>query len=308
MIYRITHTTTYDYTDSVSLSHHLLRLKPRTLPHQRCLDHQLKIDPQPATTELHHDYFGNAVTFLTVEGVHKKLIVKSESKVEVTPRIIPAPAETLAWETVRESSRGRQMGQSLEASEFVFDSPLVRTTDDFAAYAAPSFPKHRPILEAALDLTKRIHADFKFDPKATTLATPLEEVFKNRRGVCQDFAQLEIACFRSLGLPARYVSGYLETDPPPGKPRFVGADASHAWVSFYCHSIGWIEVDPTNNVLPAIRHIAVAYGRDYDDVSPLRGVILGAGEHSLKVAVDVVALEEAGKGVAAKPPRKAAAR
>jgi transglutaminase-like putative cysteine protease len=235
------------------------------------------------------------------------LIVKSESTVAVTARLLPSPAETLAWETVRQSSRGQQMGHSLEASEFVFDSPLVRTTDDFAAYASPSFPKNRPILEAALDLTQRIYSDFKFDPKATTLATPLEEVFKNRRGVCQDFAQLEIACFRSLGLPARYVSGYLETDPPPGKPRFVGADASHAWISIYCHGLGWIDVDPTNNILPTTRHVAVAYGRDYDDVSPIRGVILGAGEHSLKVAVDVVALEESPKTGGGQPAPDAAA-
>ena len=300
MIYRISHTTTYDYTDSISLSHHLLRLSPRNLPHQRCLHHEVHIDPQPAIAERHVDYFGNAVTFLTIEGAHKKLVVKSESNVSLMPPAVPASAETPAWENVRESGRGRQMGHSLEGSEFVFDSPLVRTTDDFAAYAAPSFPKNRPILEAALDLTKRIHADFKFDPKATTLATPLEEVFKNRRGVCQDFAQFEIACFRSLGLPARYVSGYLETDPPPGKPRFVGADASHAWVSFYCHGIGWIDVDPTNNVLPGTRHIAVAYGRDYNDVTPIRGVILGAGEHTLKVAVDVVEMKEPAKAGAAK--------
>ncbi|MDB6024782.1 MAG: transglutaminase [Verrucomicrobiales bacterium] len=307
MIYRVTHTTTYDYTDSVSLSHHLLRLMPRDLPHQRCLTHAVDIDPKPAIAERHFDYFGNAVTFLTIEGAHRKLIVKSESSVAVTPRVIPPPAETLAWESVRESSRGQQIGHSLDASEFVFDSPLVRTKDDFAAYAAPSFPKNRPILEAALNLTKRIHADFKFDPKATTLATPLEEVFKNRRGVCQDFAQFQIACFRSLGLPARYVSGYLETDPPPGKPRFVGADASHAWVSFYCHGIGWIDVDPTNNVLPTARHITVAYGRDYDDVSPIRGVILGAGQHTLKVAVDVVAMGEPAKAVVEKSARKVVA-
>lgn len=292
MTYKITHATTYDYTDSVSLSHHLLRLAPRDLPHQRCLHHDVQIDPQPAIAERHFDYFGNAITFLTIEGAHKKLVVKSESNVTIIPRVMSAPAETLSWETVRSSSRGRQIGHSLDASEFVFDSPLVRSTEDFAAYAAPSFPRNRPILEAALDLTKRIHADFKFDPKATTWATPLEEVLKNRRGVCQDFAQLQIACFRSLGLPARYVSGYLETDPPPGKPRFAGTDASHAWVSFYCHGIGWIDLDPTNNIMPTIRHIAVAYGRDYNDVSPIRGVILGAGEHNLKVAVDVVALED----------------
>ena len=292
MIYKITHTTTYDYTDNVSLSHHLLRLGPRNLTHQRGLNHEVKIDPQPAVAEHHVDYFGNAVTFLTIEGAHKQLVVKSESNVAITAPSVPASEETLAWETVRSSSRGRQIGHSLDASEFVFDSPLVRTTDDFADYAAPSFSKNRPILDAALDLTKRIHTDFKFDAKATTLATPLEEVFKNRRGVCQDFAQLQIACFRSLGLPARYVSGYLETDPPPGTPRLVGSDASHAWVSFYCHGIGWIDIDPTNNVLPTTRHITVAFGRDYEDVSPIRGVILGAGDHTLKVAVDVVATEK----------------
>lgn len=300
MTYKITHTTTYNYTDTVSLSHHLLRLAPRHLSYQRCLNHEVNIAPHPAIAERHSDYFGNAVTFLTIEGAHKELVIKSESQVAVTARVLPTPAETLTWETVRESSRGQQIGRSLDASEFVFDSPLVRSADDFAAYAAPSFPKNRPILEAALDLTRRINADFKFDPKATSLATPLEEVFKNRRGVCQDFAQFQIACFRSLGLPARYVSGYLETDPPPGKPRFAGADASHAWVSFYCHSIGWIEVDPTNNVLPTTRHIVVAYGRDYDDVSPIRGVILGTGEHTLKVSVDVVAIGGIEKNVTAK--------
>jgi transglutaminase-like putative cysteine protease len=292
MIYKATHTTSYDYTDSVSLSHHLMRLTPRNLPHQRCLRHEVQIDPEPAIAEQHFDYFGNAVTFATIEGAHKALTVKSISDVSVRQRPVSAPAETLAWETVREFSRGKQIGCGLEASEFVFDSPFVKTTDDFAAYAMPSFAKERPIFESVLDLTARIHRDFKFDPQATTLATPLEEVFKNRRGVCQDFAQLEIACLRSLGLPARYVSGYLETDPPPGKPRLAGADASHAWISFYCHGIGWLDVDPTNNVVPMTRHIAIAYGRDYNDVSPIRGVILGTGEHTLEVAVDVVALPE----------------
>ncbi|MEO7299809.1 MAG: transglutaminase family protein [Verrucomicrobiota bacterium] len=296
MTYKINHTTTYDYTESVSLSHHLLRLAPRDLPHQRCLNHNVEVAPQPAISERHFDYFGNAVTFLTIEGAHKKLVVTSESQVSVTPRATPAPAETLAWENVRTSSRGRQMGQSLEANEFIFDSPLVKTAAEYADYAAPSFTKNRPILEAALDLTGRIYADFKFDPKATTIATSLEEVFKSRRGVCQDFAQLEIACFRSLGLPARYVSGYLETDPPFGSVRLIGADASHAWVSFYCHGLGWIDLDPTNNIMPTMRHFAVAYGRDYNDVSPIRGVTLGTGEHTLKVAVDVAAIAETAKG------------
>jgi len=203
MIFKITHTTTYDYADIVSLSHHLLRLKPRELPHQRCLGHEVHIDPRPAVAEQHFDYFGNAVTFVTIEGAHKTLIVKSVSDVSVTRPPVLLPAETPSWESVREFSRGRQIGQALDASEFIFDSPLIQTADDFAAYAALSFPKGRPIFDAVLNLTARIHQDFKFDPKATTLATPLEEVFKNRRGVCQDFAQLEIACLRSLGLPAR---------------------------------------------------------------------------------------------------------
>jgi transglutaminase-like putative cysteine protease len=292
MIYKVTHTSTYDYADSVSLSHHLLRLTPRDLMHQRCQQHEVHIEPPPALATQHFDYFGNAVTFVTVEGAHQKLSVESISQVSVRRPRIPAPQETPAWESVREFSRGLQIGRSLDASEFIFNSPLVEATDDFAAYARTSFPAERPILEAVLDLTARIHGDFKFDPKATTLATPLQQVFKTRRGVCQDFAQLEIACLRSLGLPARYVSGYLETDPPPGQPRLAGADASHAWISFYCHGIGWLEIDPTNNVVPLTRHIAIAYGRDYSDVSPIRGVILGTGAHQLDVAVDVIALPE----------------
>ena len=212
MIFKITHTTTYDYADSVSLSHHLLRLRPRELPHQRCLGHEVRIEPKPAVAEQHFDYFGNAVTFVTIEGRAQNTDgeIRERSVGDASAACL-LPAETPAWETVREFSRGRQIGQALDASEFIFDSPLIQTADDFGVYAAPSFPKGRPIFDAVLDLTARIHHDFKFDPKATTLATPLEEVFKNRRGVCQDFAQLEIACLRSLGLPARYVSGYLET-------------------------------------------------------------------------------------------------
>ncbi len=288
MNYEVTHTTTYHYRGTVSLSHHVLRMSPRGLAHQRCLFHEVQIDPQPAVVKPHFDYFDNAVTFVTVEGAHKRLTVKSTSKVSVTHPFLPVPAETPAWETVRESSRGWQIGPSLDACEFIFNSPLVKTTEKFADYAKPSFVKDRPILEAVLDLTLRIYGDFKFDNKATTISTPLEEVFKNRGGVCQDFAHVQIACLRSLGLPARYVSGYIETQPPPGRPRLAGADASHAWLAFYCHGLGWIDVDPTNNLLPTTRHITLAWGRDYSDVSPLRGVILGGGKHLLKVAVDVV--------------------
>jgi transglutaminase-like putative cysteine protease len=288
MNYEVTHITTYHYRDTVSLSHHVLRMSPRGLAHQRCLSHEVQIDPPPAVVKPYFDYFDNSVTFVTVEGAHKRLTVKSTSKVSTMHPFLPIPAETPAWETVREFSRGLQIGPALDACEFIFNSPFVKTTENFADYARPSFVKDRPILEAVLDLTLRIYGDFKFDNKATTISTPLEEVFKNRCGVCQDFAHVQIACLRSLGLPARYVSGYIETQPPPGRPRLAGADASHAWVAFYCHGLGWIDVDPTNNLLPTTRHITLAWGRDYSDVSPIRGVILGSGKHSLKVAVDVV--------------------
>jgi transglutaminase-like putative cysteine protease len=291
MKYQVTHTTTYDYGGTVSVSHHVLRLTPRDLRHQRCLGHEVYFDPLPTLTQCHFDYYGNRVRFATIESPHQKLMVKSVAQVSISQPRAPQPQETLAWETVREFSRGQQIGPALDASEFIFDSPLVKASSGFADYARPSFPKERPVLEAVLDLTRRIHHEFQFDPEATSLATTLDEVFRKRRGVCQDFAQVQIACLRSLGLPARYVSGYLETDPPPGQTRLAGADASHAWVSFYCHGIGWIDVDPTNNLLPTTRHITVAWGRDYDDVSPIRGIIHGAGAHDLQVSVDVVQLE-----------------
>ncbi|MDB6016976.1 MAG: transglutaminase domain protein [Pedosphaera sp.] len=292
MIYGITHTTTYEYSDPVSLSHHLLRLQPRELAGQQCLEHDIAIQPRPGVTRSHADYFGNQMIFVTVEGAHRQLVATSRSRVRVEAIAPPEPEDTPAWEAVRELCRRETPGEDLEARDFVYDSPLIKEQPEFGAYAAASFTPGVPLLTAVLDLTNRIHKDFKFDPKATTIATPLEQVMKSRRGVCQDFAQLEIAFLRAMGIPARYVSGYLETDPPPGKTRLAGADASHAWVSFFCPGAGWIDVDPTNNLLPSNRHITVAWGRDYSDVSPIRGVILGSGEHTLKVAVDVIPLPE----------------
>ena len=288
MLYEVTHITTYEYTSAVSVSYHVLRLHPRGVDRQTCRWHVLHIDPCPMVTQSHTDYFGNPLTFVTIEGAHHELIVTSKSHIDVSPAQPLNPADTPPWELVRDLGRGAQSEGSMEGCEFMFPSPLIPDLPAAATYAAPSFSAGRPVLEAVLDLTRRIHRGFKFDPKATTVATPLEEVMKSRRGVCQDFAHLEIGCLRSMGIPARYVSGYLETDPPPGQPRLVGRDASHAWVSFFCPQSGWIDVDPTNNLLPSTRHITVAWGRDYSDVSPIRGVLLGSGEHSLKVAVDVV--------------------
>ncbi|MDB6054255.1 MAG: transglutaminase domain protein [Verrucomicrobiales bacterium] len=292
MIYELTHNTRYSYTHLISLSHHLMHLKPRDCPHQKCVSHSLSISPTPSNLNSHLDYFGNPSTFAIVETIHQEFSVTSKSTVNLQAQIIPEPNETPAWEIVRNLCRGEQIGQGLDASEFIYNSPLIQRSENFSDYAAPSFKPRQSLLEAVAHLTSRIHHDFTFDPTATTVATPLQEVFKSRRGVCQDFAQLEIACLRSMGLAARYVSGYLETVPPPGKRRLVGADASHAWVSFYCPGLGWIDVDPTNNLFPSSKHITIAWGRDYSDVSPIRGVILGNGNHTLKVGVDVVALPE----------------
>jgi transglutaminase-like putative cysteine protease len=292
MIYELTHTTTYDYVNSVSLSHHILRLHPRNLDRQKCLRNKLQIQPAAGVMQSHRDYFGNEVTFVTVEGPHKHLVITSRSRIEAHSAAAPNPSETPDWESVRDLCLEPEPNETIEAREFLFVSPRIKFLPEFREYALPSFAAGRPVLEAVLDLTRRIHDDFKFDPKATTVATPLDQVVKTRRGVCQDFAHFEIACLRAMDIPARYISGYLETLPPPGKPRLTGTDASHAWVSFFCPGTGWIDVDPTNNLMPSTRHITVAWGRDYSDVSPIRGVILGSGEHTLKVAVDVVPSDE----------------
>jgi transglutaminase-like putative cysteine protease len=292
--YQAIHKTRYEYRHDVSVSHHIARLGPRLLPRQRCLDHALEIDPEPALVSSRVDYFGNPTTFLTVEGAHRRLVVTARSLIHVDPPELPDPAQTAPWERVREACREPIEPAAREPCEFVFPSPLVPFAMDFRAYAAGSFPAERPILEAVLDLNHRIASDFKFDPKATTVATPLEQVIQSRRGVCQDFAHFQIACLRSLGIPARYVSGYLETRPPPGQPKLIGCDASHAWTQVWLGLSGWVDVDPTNDVLPEDHHITVAWGRDYSDVCPIRGIIVGGGHHELSVAVDVLPFEPPG--------------
>jgi len=291
MFYHLTHTTTYEYSGAVSLSHHLLRVRPRNLPRQKCLQNELQIVPQPDVICPHTDYFGNPMTFVTIEGSHRDLIITSRSHVKVTPPP-EAPKSTPAWETVRDCAFADSSETLLQTSEFLYASPLIGQHAEFAGYAALSFTAGRPLLEAVVDLTARMYGDFTFDSTATNVSTPVLEVLQTRRGVCQDFAHLQIGFLRSMGIAARYVSGYLETIPPPGKPRLAGADASHAWVSFFCPGSGWIDVDPTNNMLVSNRHITTAWGRDYSDVSPVRGVILGSGEHSLDVAVDVLRIDE----------------
>ena len=285
--YEVVHTTRYEYSESVSVSHHIARLSPRVLAHQECLHHELHIEPAPAVTRTRLDYFGNSMTFFVMEGAYRDLTVRARSRVLIRPTNGLVPASTPPWE----AGRAHDV-LPLDAIECTFDSASIRATEELAAYARPSFPPGRPVLEAVIELTRRIHEDFTFDRQATTVGTPLSDVFRLRRGVCQDFARLEIACLRSLGLAARYVSGYLETVPPPGTPRLTGADASHAWLAVYGPGIGWIDVDPTNNLLLSTRHVTLAWGCDYSDVSPIRGVMLGGGSHSLQVNVDVIRVAE----------------
>jgi transglutaminase-like putative cysteine protease len=291
MIYHVTHTTTYTYSQPVSLCHNLAHLNPRPGPRQASADFRLIVDPDPAVVHERVDFFGNLVTFFTVQEPHKKLAVRAEHTTTVQPYTPPDAALTPPWDHVRDRLRTERTADALDAYHYAFDSPYVAASPALLEYAAPSFPPGRPLLEAALDLTARIHREFRYDPKATTLSTSLAEVLAGRRGVCQDFAHLEIGCLRSLGLAARYVSGYLLTRPAAGKERLVGADASHAWVSVYCPGFDWIDLDPTNDLIPSDEHILLAWGRDYDDVSPVKGVILGGGDHTIKVAVDVVRVE-----------------
>jgi transglutaminase-like putative cysteine protease len=287
MLYRVTHHTTYDYTESVSLCQNVAHLSPRAVHGQTCHETSLEIHPTPAVLLEQMDYFGNPATFFAVQEPHRQLRLTALHQVEVGPRAAPQAEQTPAWERVRDQLVADRSHDMLAAAEFAYDSRYVNAAEDYAAYARESFTAGRPIVEAALDLTARIHAEFEYDPRSTTVATPLAEVLAQRRGVCQDFAHLQIACLRSLGLAARYVSGYLSTEPPPGCVPLVGSDATHAWLSVFCPGLGWIELDPTNNQVPGESHILLAWGRDYDDVSPVKGVVLGGGQHSVNVSVNV---------------------
>jgi transglutaminase-like putative cysteine protease len=291
MIYKIVHRTTYKYKYPVTVGNHVACLKPRAMPRHQSAKSELRIQPRPATCTERMDFFGNILCFFTIQEPHRELVVEARSEVKLERKALPSPELVLPWEEAVKAVPNDHSPEGLEAYQFGFESPRIRMRPEFAAYALQSFTPGRPMPEALMDLTARIHKDFRFDPKVTNVRTPTEEVFKKRRGVCQDFAHLQIACLRSLNLAARYVSGYLRTYPPPGQPRLVGADVSHAWVSAYCPGMGWLDLDPTNNVIPSNGHVTLAWGRDYGDVSPLRGLILGGGAHTLKVGVDMEPLD-----------------
>lgn len=291
MKYRVTHTTEYEYEAPVGHCYNEARLLPRVLPQQQVFKATLKVDPQPDDHYQRADYFGNCCDYFSILKPHDKLIVSATSEVEVGAADQLYLTEDVPWETVREHLRAGHSWELMEASQFCLDSPSVRISAGLAEYARPSFTEQRPLLDAVHDLMRRIHNEFTYDPEFSTLATPLKEVLEHRSGVCQDFAHLAIGCLRSQGLAARYVSGYIETQPPPGKERLVGADASHAWFSVFQPGSGWVDFDPTNNQLPKEQHVTVAWGRDFADVTPLKGVAYGGGEHELKVAVDVLRLD-----------------
>ena len=292
MIYNITHRTTYKYNYPVSVGNHVACLKPRSFAHNRVVQNVIDIQPVPVTLTERTDYFGNTLCFFTVQRPHKELVVEARSEVVTRRNEAYHETNSLPWERSTEALAQDHSQAGLNAYQFQFESPRISIKPEYAAYALESFRPGRPMQEALLDLTSRIHRDFRFDSKVTTVRTSTEEVFKKRRGVCQDFAHVQIACLRSIRVAARYVSGYLRTYPPPGKPRLVGSDASHAWVSAYSRDAGWLDVDPTNDVAPTDGHVTLAWGRDYSDVSPLRGLIMGGGGHSLNVEVDMEPVED----------------
>ena len=287
MKYEVRHLTEYAYSEPVSLSHHLVHLVPRSDNGQTTTRRELTLTPLPAFRRERLDPFGNRAVYFSIEEPHRRLSV--ESQLEVT---VPAPARPpllfpATWESIRDRVTRERRADVLEAYSYTFDSPHVRASRALIAFASSSFRPGRPFLEAVMDLTRRIHDELTYDPRATTVSTPVSQVLETRRGVCQDFAHLQIGCLRSLGLPCRYVSGYLLTHPPPGRPRLVGSDASHAWVAVHLPDFGWVDFDPTNGLMPSDQHITVACGRDFGDVTPVRGVILGGGAHELHVEVDV---------------------
>ena len=292
MIYDIRHVTTYAYESPVSFARCSLRLEPKSGDGQQLVSHTVDIKPKPADRTIRHDFFGTHTESVVIETPHRNLRIDSRSRVSVSRHAPARAAESPDWESVRDLAfEATSLGPDSPIG-YVFASPLVPVQQPVTAYASVSFPQQRGILAGAVDLMHRIRTEFKYDPKATVISTPLNEVFEKRHGVCQDFAHVMIAGLRGLGLPAAYVSGYLRTIPPPGKARLQGADATHAWVSLWCGvEMGWIGFDPTNDILVENDHIVLAVGRDFSDVSPVDGIIVGSRKQKLNVAVDVILVE-----------------
>jgi transglutaminase-like putative cysteine protease len=277
-----THITRYWYSGPVSMCHTEVHLAPRPRKNQTILEYGLDVSPRPDSLVSREDYFGNEVTFFSIAEPHRELIITSRCLANLEALAPPTLDLSPPWEQACEEAAKRDTPETFEAGQFVFESPSIKVGPSFAQYAASSFAAGRPLLSAVEDLSRRIYTEFHYDRRATTIGTPVDEVLALRRGVCQDFAHVMIACLRSLKLPARYVSGYLRSGAD-----LAGDEASHAWVSVWCPVFGWQDFDPTNNVLPSGGHFTVAWGRDYSDVTPVKGVALGGGEQVISVSVDV---------------------
>ena len=293
MIYDIRHVTTYSYESPVSFARCSLRLQPADNDDQHLLSHSVEIKPLPVERSARIDFFGIQTESIIIETPHRVLQIDSRSRVDVNRKTPQAEHSFPAWEKVRQAAFDTNDARATSPVGYLFASPLVPVLAPITDYAAQSFPAGRNLLTGTSDLMRRINRDFIYDTKATEVSTPLREVFTKRRGVCQDFAHIMISGLRGLGLPAAYVSGYLRTNPPPGKPRLQGADATHAWASIWCGAdLGWIGFDPTNDLIVENDHVVLASGRDYTDVSPVDGVIVGSRKQRLSVAVDVIPLEQ----------------
>lgn len=292
MIYDIRHVTSYSYESSVNFARCSLRLEPKSSDGQELISHSVDIRPRPTERTARRDFFGTLIESILIETAHRSLRIDSRSRVSVSRNAPARDAQSRPFESIRDAAfEANSLGPASPIG-YVFASPLVPVQQPVTSYASASFPAGRGVIAGAVDLMHRIRTDFRYDPKATVISTPLKEVFEKRHGVCQDFAHLMIAGLRGLGLPAAYVSGYLRTIPPPGKPRLQGADATHAWVSLWCgEGLGWIGFDPTNDILVENDHIVLAVGRDFSDVSPVDGIIVGSRKQKLNVAVDVLPVE-----------------
>ena len=288
MYHKVVHKTDYIYEDPVSLCHNIVRLTPRSTNKQFCKKSVVTIDPEPDVLIEYEDFYGNRLVYFTIEKEHTKLSVHVVSEIEkLSPGNDQQPQyNRISWEEVCRLT-STLTPELIDVKQFIATTAMTEADDAIAAYAALSFPSGRSLFEASKNLMNRIYTDFKFQSGFTTISTPLSLVMKERKGVCQDFAHLAIACLRSMGLPAKYISGYIETLPPPGVEKLVGVDASHAWFSVYIPNSGWVDFDPTNNLLPTDQHITIGWGRDYADITPLKGVIMSSGKHELKVSVDV---------------------
>jgi len=295
MIYKIIHTTTYNYEENVELCHNQLRLQPRNFEGQLLLDYNLQISPKPSDFHNHLDYFSNNVTFFSIQFPHNELIVCSESTVkrDSVEYDILSEGFKISIKSAKEYLQ-HNSNEINDARQYLFRSKYISLLPQVFDYAKLSYSRNRGVFDATLELIQRIYQDFSFVSGFTSIATPLEQVFEEKKGVCQDFAHFAIACLRTVGLPARYVSGYIETIPPNGEKKLVGADASHAWFSVYIPFIGWIDFDPTNNLLVKNQHVTIGWGSDYFDIIPVKGVVFSSGKSTLKVSVDMFKIQEFG--------------